>query len=358
MNATVAFVLPSFEIGGSQRVCLTLLNHLDQRMFTPELVVFEASGALADMVDKSIPVHDLGRPRLRRVIGPLIRELRNLRPQIIFSTLGYTNLALLASLPLLRFRPRVVIRESNTPSKSMDSLAHAWALRLGYRWLYPRADAVICQSRVIGSELIENFGLRPSQLHYLCNPVDIDRIRHLASPPQRVPGSGLRLLAAGHLIRQKGFDRLLEIFAKLPVDAHLTVLGDGVERSRLEEQARRLGIAERIAMPGFAERPWPLFAGADAFLLPSRWEGLPNVALEALACGTQVIGTPDAGGLDEVAAAASGGVTLASSAEAFIAAILRSPQRPAVALSHSLLPVAYELNQVVPAFSQLLRPSP
>jgi glycosyltransferase involved in cell wall biosynthesis len=355
---SIVFILPSFEIGGAQRVSLTLLSGLDLERYSPSLVVFENVGELANMVPDGTPVHALQCRRLRGAFVKLAGKLRELHPDIVFSTLGYINLALLAMRPVLAGRPRLVIRESNLPSQSLPKLNFARTIKLGYRCLYSSADLVICQSQRMGEELTSDFAVPANCLARLSNPVDSTAIRKLAEPPVRQPGTGLRLVAGGRLTAQKGFDRLLRMFAELPPDAHLTILGEGADRAVLEDQARALEISDRVAMPGFLETPWPLFAGADAMVLPSRWEGMPNVALEALACGTPVIGTPEAGGLTEVADLSSpGAVILATAGAEFVAAMgTLSPRQltPRRVPRDSLLPSCFDYDNVVAQFSALL----
>ena len=101
--------------------------------------------------------------------------------------------------------------------------------------------------------------------------------------------------------------------------------------------------------------PWPHFAGADAFLLPSRWEGMPNAALEALACGTTVIATPEAGGIAEVAAEAAGGaVTVAAAGAPFEAAMAAVRASPPEGPRASLLPARFEVAAVAERLGALL----
>jgi glycosyltransferase involved in cell wall biosynthesis len=214
---------------------------------------------------------------------------------------------------------------------------------------------VICQSQRMGEELMADFAVRPGGLVHLPNPVDVASIRETAVQPVRRPGAGLRLVAGGHLVPQKGFDRLLEMFAELPADSYLTILGDGSDRAALERQARDLNITDRVAMPGFCKSPWPVYAGADAMVLPSRWEGMPNAALEALACGTPVIGTPEAGGLTEVAdMALDGSIVLASNGIDFIQAMRAITPQPPPVLRDSLLPHCFALDSVAEQFNGLL----
>jgi len=352
---SVAFVLPSFNGGGSQRVLLTFLAHLDRARFAPNLIVFNDCGPLAKLCPQDVPLQVLRRSRLRTAFPSLFWALARRRPEVIFSTMGYVNLALLAMRPLLPGRPSIVIREPNTPSASLPQLAYGNALRLGYRAFYPRADRIICQSRLIADELMRQFRVPAERIAYLANPVDVATIRIAVQQPERWPGKGRRLVAAGRLTYQKGFDRLLDMVAQLPSDTHLTILGDGPELGALCDQASRLGIAERVRFGGFREQPWALYAGADAFVLPSRWEGLPNAALEALACGTPVIATPESGGLVEIEdAAPEGAVTLVGAGQAFLAALHRIRLVPPSAVRDSLLPPGFDIAQIMPVFARVL----
>lgn len=353
----VAFVLPDFEGGGSQRVALNLLRGLPRERFAPELLMFDARGPLAELAPPDAPIVDLGRSRLRSASPRLLGALRERRPDAIFSTFGHVNVALLALRPLLGFRPRLVIREGNTPSESLPRLSFGWALAAGYRALYRSADCVICQSGRIADELQNRFGVPAERLARLANPVEISAIRDRAAPVRRRPGPGARFVASGRLTQQKGFDRLLEMFSALPDTAHLTVLGEGEDEAALRRRSARLGLADRVAFDGFAANPWPLYAGADAFLLPSRWEGMPNAALEALACGAPVIASPEAGGFVEVAEEAPpGAARIAAPGPDFIAAMQLVRADAAPRLRPSLLPARFEAGRVLAEFSRLLAP--
>jgi glycosyltransferase involved in cell wall biosynthesis len=353
----VAFVLPYFDGGGSQRVGLNLLRGLPRERFAPELVLFDARGPLRELAPADAPIVDLGRARLRAAAPLLLKALRARRPDVLFSTFGYVNLALLALRPLLGFRPRLVIRENNTPSESLPRLAFGSVMALGYRLLYRRADCVICQSRRIADELQGRYGVPADRIAHLANPVEIAEIRRRAAPAIRHPGPRPRYVAAGRLTRQKGFDRLLEMLAEQPTEAHLSILGEGGEGAALRAQARRLGLEGRVLFAGFVAEPWRYYAGADAFLLPSRWEGMPNAALEALACGVPTIATPEAGGFREAAAeAAPGAATLAEAGPAFAAAMRAVRPRGESGLRPSLLPSRFEAERVLDAFCRLLAP--
>jgi glycosyltransferase involved in cell wall biosynthesis len=342
-------VLPSLAGGGAERVTLTLLAGLDRQRFEVHLVLLDRSGPLESMVPFDLPVTTLRQPRLWRALPDLLSQLRRLHPDVTFSTLGYVNLALAAMRNA--FPGRLVIREANLPSLSLPRSGHPRLMTAGYRLLYRRADRVLATSQRMANELAA-FGVASSRLAILPNPVNVATLRRRAGHVQRQPGEGLRLVVAGRLTEQKGFDRLIPLLAG-QTGLHLTILGDGAQRALLEDLARRYGVA--LDLPGFTADAPARFAGADAVLLPSRWEGMPNVALEALACGTPVIATPESGGIAEIAAVAPpSAVTVAPMGEPFRAAILALQPRGERALRESLLPANYDAGAVAEQFANCL----
>ena len=349
----VALVLPSFAGGGAERVALSLLAGVGDEFGA--VTVLDGNGPLRPLGPKGVQVHDLGRPRLRWAWPDLLRWLRWSRPSVVLSTFGHINLALLAMRPLLPAGTRVVIREANTPSLNLKRgrAPAPGVMRLAYRLLYPTADLVLCQHRMMAKEMTVDFGVAAEKVAVLPNPVDSARLRAL--PPCREPGPGRRFVAAGRLTRQKGFDRLIDLFASGSAGDRLCLFGDGPDRAVLEERARACGVADRIRFAGFQTAPCPSFAGADAMLIASRWEGLPNVALEALACGTPVIATPESGGIVEVAAAAPpGAVTVAAWGDAFRNAMEEVVPSPVTRMRPSLLPEHYERDRVLERFRALV----
>ena len=342
-------VLPDLGGGGAQRVTITLLNGLSSRGRGVKLMAFDAGGPLAELCDPTIPVWTAGRGRLRTAILPLIGEIRRCKPRVVLSTLGYVNLGLLLLRPLLPATTRLWVREANLPSLSLSNNRFPSLMRTAYRTLYPTAERVVCTSRRMSEEMERDFGVPSHVLCELHNPVDVSAIRIKARPLRRSPGVGRRFAAAGRLTAQKGFDRLLGMFAESanPED-RLTILGEGPLLDELRRRTTELGVGEQVNFPGFLDMPWSWYAGADAFLLPSRWEGMPNAALEALACGVPVIATPESGGIAEVAALARPGtVTMARAGQDFSAAMRAVVPSNVAELRDSLLPIEFSLDYVL-----------
>jgi glycosyltransferase involved in cell wall biosynthesis len=110
------------------------------------------------------------------------------------------------------------------------------------------------------------------------------------------------VLAAGRLVALKGYDTLLRAFARVRQEtpARLVILGEGPERPNLERLAAELGVAADVDMPGFDPNPFRYMKRAGVFVLSSRYEGLPNVLIQALACGCPVVSTDCPSGPSEI----------------------------------------------------------
>ena len=151
-------------------MCLTLMNHLDRGTFAPSLVVFLGHGPLANLVAETPRSQIWARPACAPPRPRALGALRKINPDAIFSTFGHVNLANLAMAPLLTGQPRIVIREPNTPSHSIANLAHSRWLRLGYRLLYGRADAVVSPRSGSPTSCTRDFRLDRARIVALPNP--------------------------------------------------------------------------------------------------------------------------------------------------------------------------------------------
>ena len=330
---SIVFVLPALTFGGAERVMLTLLAHLDRERFAPVLAVGAAQGQFARDVPTGVPVVELGGARARRAVPGLVRLVRRLRPRVVFSTLGYLNVLVMLARGLMPRSTTFIGRETNIPSLHLPRSGWPRLLPLLYRRLYPRFDRVVCQSEDMRRDLVEAFGLPAARAVVINNPVDVDAVAaRAARGGAGLPPGRINVLAAGQLTAQPGFDLLREALARSGDPAlHLTILGEGPERAALEARACELGLAGRVALPGFAADPCPAMAGADLFVLSSRYEGFPNVVLEAMACGTPVLAFDCPGGLAEIVRQGENGWLVSAGDVAALAAAL--PERARTALN-------------------------
>jgi len=321
----VLFLIPTLGGGGAERVIITLLRHLDRTKFSLVLIVVDMRDAVyRDDVPEDVELIDLKYSRVRYATPKIMRLIWQTRPDVVFSTLGHLNLALAMLRPLLPNRVRYIGREACIVSENLKAYTQPRLWDWAYRRLYPRFDVVVCQSLYMRDDLVGHFAFPPGKAVVIHNPLDIERIRRLATEASSTRNeraasnsdTAPHLVAAGRLSHEKGFDLLIEALAlcdgRRP---RLTLLGEGPLRAALEQLAKHRGVADRVRFVGFQKNPYPFFVQADAFVLSSRYEGFPNVVLEALACGTPVIATPAPGGVAEIAELA-GGVLLSSAVDA------------------------------------------
>ncbi len=331
----ILFLIPTLAAGGAERVIVTLLNHLDRRKFQLTLAVLDTRrAAFFEELPSDIAFLDLQSSRVRYALPKIIRLIWQRRPDVVFSTLGHLNLALSIVKPLLPRRTRYVARETVTVSEDLRTFKRAKLWGWAYRNFYPRFNYIICQSADMRDDLATNYRMPLSKLALINNPVDMERISLLAASPLDTgfdcdphfeSEDAIHLAAAGRLVEQKGFDLLIEAVALSGLkQLRVTVLGEGPLRASLEQLAHEKKVRHQFRFVGLQKNPYAFMARADAFVLCSRYEGFPNVMLEALACGTYVIATPAPGGTAEIARSANG-VSLASaiSAEALSAELQR-----------------------------------
>jgi len=301
----VLFLMPNLSGGGAERVTVTLLKFLDRSRFEPHLALVEAAGPFLNDLPADVPVHDLKAKRVRHSFPGIIRLSWKLKPQVIHSAMGELNLATIFSRPFLPVGLRLVLREDTSPSAyHKQGRKHPRLWNWLYRRLYPRADRIICVGDYVLNDLAENFGIAPSKLTRIYNPVDLDLARRLAEAGGNpYGGPGPHLVAAGRLSKEKGFDVLLDAMPLVRAaisGADLALLGEGPLKPELLAQRERLGLKESVRLVGFQANPYPYLKHADLFVLPSHFEGLPLVVLEALAVRTPVVASECPGALGEI----------------------------------------------------------
>jgi glycosyltransferase involved in cell wall biosynthesis len=294
----IAFVIPNLSLGGAERSLVKLANGLTRNSFDVHLVIFgRPEPSLENELDRTIGTVFLGgdsswSPRLW---VQLVRTLRRIRPDLVFGWSLFANLAVTWLQPFHGCR-RVIVSERNyLPEMARELPRWRWRLlQTLMRWCYRRARYVTANSAPSVEAVRGWVGPGPEYV-VIPNMIQVDAARASADLP--APGmpvsvrDRLCILALGRLVFQKGFDVLLSAFAEVRRvrDWDLVIVGQGELEAQLKQQAATLGLSDRVHWLGRQPVPFPYYQAADLVVVPSRFEGIPNVLLEAMALGRPTI---------------------------------------------------------------------
>jgi glycosyltransferase involved in cell wall biosynthesis len=369
----ITFIISSLSHGGAERVMSIMANYWAAKGWKITLLTFD-DGKTPPFYDlepsiKHIPLGIAGDSLVPFTWGKMLiqnkilksfkltglfnsmRRIQVLRsaisksnPDAVISFIETTNILTIIAARSLNIP--IVVSERSNPS--MHSIGKTWNLLR--RITYPYADRVVVQTKQVcsyfSSRLQKKLTVIPnpvipvktnnktesSFVHNVMNnnnsviprldrgiqktldcPVKPDNDKHY-NPPDAVYGKPM-IVAMGRLGQEKGFDILLQAFARLKdhfPEWTLTILGEGPLRNELENLKEQLDLNDRVHMPGIIKNPQEILQQADLFVLSSRYEGFPNALCEAMACGTAVIATDCPYGVREIVQGGVNGILIPS----------------------------------------------
>lgn len=302
----IALAITDLDVGGAERCLVDLATRLDRDRF--DLVVYCLGPRPASEVESCVPALESagievccldGRSNWQaaRLIGRMTRRLTEQRPALLQSFLFHANLA--GRIAARRAGVRRVV--SGIRVAERHSRWHLWADRLTTGWV----DRYVCVSEAVAQFTAEQGRIPLKKLVVIPNGIDLSK--YPATAPARheslgIPAGRRLVTYVGRLERQKGVGWLLETaptwLSQVP-DCDILLVGKGPERPRLETLGAELGIAERVHFLGWRPDVAEILAASVALVLPSLWEGMPNVVLQAMASGLPVVAT-DVEGVKEL----------------------------------------------------------
>jgi glycosyltransferase involved in cell wall biosynthesis len=293
----VACYLHSLAGGGVERMRMHLLSRLRELGVRTTLLLHSDAGELKGDVPAGLDVRVFGTGRTLADVGPLARFLRHERPDALLSSLGHNNIAAMMAKIVSRSRCSLIACQHNALSVEVRSDAKYRLLPILYRLFSPVADHLVAVSGGVADDLARQAGIARSRIEVIYNPVitrDFARRADAAlDDPWFAAGAPPVYVAVGRLVAQKDHTTLLRAFAahRRQHPSRLMILGEGPLREQLERQANELAIGADIRLVGYRANPLPYMRRAAAVVLSSVYEGLGNVLIEALACGTPVVST-------------------------------------------------------------------
>jgi glycosyltransferase involved in cell wall biosynthesis len=304
----IAIFIRYLPMGGIQKIAVRLANEFAKRGHTVDLVLAKGKGALADDVHPEVRTVDLNKNRVWFAVPALWGYLLRRRPRVLLA-LGLTaNVVATWAKIISMHNLRVVISVHNNMSRysENDSMWYSKYIPLSINLFYPLADKIIAVSEEVLEDMANISPKAGRKGSVIYNPVVDSEIPQKAEEPVSHPWLGEKnapvVLGVGRLTPQKNFDLLLRAFARMKKerDARLIMLGEGNQCGQLESRIEALGIGNHVDLHGFVDNPYKYMANASLVVMSSRFEGLPTVLIEALACGCPVVSTDCPSGPREI----------------------------------------------------------
>lgn len=306
-NKKVSFFIPSLRGGGAERMMVNLANGFAERGYSVDLLVAQREGSYFSEIGEGVRLVDLKASRVLFSLFPLISYLRKNRPKALVASMEHVSIISVLAKSMSFSRTKIIIRVANTFSFSL--LGTKWYKRpirkYGAFIFYRLADSVVANSEGSAQNLSETLRLK-EKIKVIYNPTVtpsvFEKAKENAGHPWLKNKDVPVVISIGRFHKQKDFVTLIKAFAsrrrKEPMK--LIILGEGGERERLEDLVKELGVEGSVSMPGFVENPFSYLKRAELFVLSSKWEGLPNVLIEAMACGVPVVSTDCPSGPREI----------------------------------------------------------
>lgn len=295
----IAVVTPVYAIAGVPLAQIRFAKALAARGHDVELIIGYVPPHLTLPAMAAVNVRILGCSNVRKMLIPLWRYFRSAVPEVVFSAEDHQTaivlIAAIASGSKAKISGSSRVLPTDRQAYSTRLLSRGGLLRLAMGLVMHRADALTCVSKDMVEHYRRVFRHAPHVSVYNIIVDSAARARMLEPVDHEwmVDKKHPVVISAGTFTERKGFADLIEAMGLLShrKDLRLIILGEGPLRASFEQQVQRLGLSDRVSLPGNVANPLKYFYRADVFVLSSYAEGLPNVLVEAMACGCTPVST-------------------------------------------------------------------
>ena len=273
-----------------------------------EVLTLRPEGGFRSELSPGVTLTALPAKRIMTAVPAVARHLKKSRPEAFLVTEPACNIAVLLAKIFARTKSRVLIREGLFPSIAARDCPYR-STRVAYKLaplLYRYADVIVAIAEDMADDLARFARLERDRVYTVrVNPVVTERLIRSAMRKPEHPWFERDypiILGVGRLDDQKDFATLLHAFEEVRTRTRcrLLIYGDGPLRRDLERLKEKSAYACDIDIAGFNVDPFAAMANCTVFVLPSRYEGQPNVLIEALACGAPVVATDCPSGPREI----------------------------------------------------------
>jgi glycosyltransferase involved in cell wall biosynthesis len=303
----IAFFIPSMTGGGAERVALNLIKEFSAQGWAVDLILNHAGGVFLPLVPDTVRVIPLNTSSFFSKVNQIAKYLRSENPQFLISLLDRVNVCGFAKVTSRSAVKVILSIHSITSEEFSENFGFLTSLKPYFmRFSYYLADAIVPVSQGVSDDLGRLLRSNSSKVKVIYNPIVSPEILSKAQLFVEHPWFSRQdapvFLSVGRLSPAKDFPTLLKAFAlvRQKMNAKLVVLGEGEERSNLEQLIRQLNIKDDVDLHGFVDNPYKYIANSSSFVLSSKYEGFGNVLVEALALGKPIVSTDCPSGPSEI----------------------------------------------------------
>lgn len=301
MKKKVMIIIPSLRIGGgAERVASSLTKELSERYYI-YIITFYDYKSLYPYEGKYYSFKEnLHFGRLIFRIFYIYNKIRKISPDIIISFLDYTSIFTIFTKILFHIKiPLIISVRSNPNLRYKGKLSYYKFL---IKLLYPLKiiNAVVPVTKEIKTILMKNFNIDKNKIYPIYNGTEIEKIKQKAK--DKIEDNKnifcnkqlIKFITVGTLKDVKAYDYLIIVFSsviKIIPNSKLIIIGEGPLRNKLENLIEKYSLKNDVYLIGKKKNPFKYLARSDIFVLTSKYEGFPNVIIEAMACNLPIIST-------------------------------------------------------------------
>lgn len=313
----ILFLTPNFNRGGSQKFFIKYIRLLKNQIDKPNIVVLRFTKKKSYNVDNLSFSEFNSRSSLS--ILKLRKYIINNNIQIIFANQFQTNILALIIKIFFFKKIKIIIRETNSPFQIIryEKNIIKKAIHFFFRKLYVYSDKIISPSKELKKELIKNYKLPKNRIEVIYNTFDRNNIIKLSKIKFDNKYNYLfkkkTFIFHGRLEFQKGLDILIKSFNIYKnSEYNLLILGEGSQINSLKKLVKNLKLSNQVFFLGFKKNPYNFIKKADYYIFPSRYEGMSNSLLDAVALSKFIIASDCMHGNREIMNIYKNGITFRS----------------------------------------------
>ena len=297
----ISFIIPSFDVGGTESSFIRMANSLSEEQYSTELVYWFQGGDLRKLINPQVITTKLKVSNLFSLLIQLIKYYNKSKPDVVHTSMYMIgNISLIARM-FSAHKPKIIIgarSDFTSICKTSKNLFDELLLRKLSAVLFKKSDQIVAVSKGVRADLIAALNLNPSQVIVIYNGILTEAHRSGSSLLPNHHWYSMEniciITSIGRLSPEKGIYELVCTFKKAVKEnknLRLIIIGDGKEKQKINQYINDHCLKNYIQIIGFRDDYYSYLNHSDIYVLNSYFEGMPSILVEAVSTNTKIIST-------------------------------------------------------------------